>query len=228
MTYFRHGAAIAVCAIAVGVLAPQAGAHTVRTPTPSGTTASTYQFFGRAWQAFHRVSFADFVPENSARAVRIGSVSVNRFGGFTLNYTGALTGNDEGRTHRICFAQFDTRFGRTFRTCTSFYVHPPTLQFMPATILQGQTSVVYATGFPAGRILDGVETSPTGVVETFTLTTRFSGAFLSGTPFGRIYVPRGGAALLLPSASDAERGTYTSIVRLRGGTLYARSSETVL
>src|SRR5689334_6996206 len=132
MRYLRHGAAAVACALLLGAGAQAADAHTVRTTTPSGNTAPFFQFFGRAWQPFHRVFYADYVPENAATPVRTGSAFVNRFGGFFLSLTGELTATDAGRTHRICFAQFDTRFGRRFATCTAFYVHAPTLQFMPA------------------------------------------------------------------------------------------------
>jgi hypothetical protein len=143
---------------------------------------------------------------------------------------------DFGITHKMCFRQFDTRFGRTFRKCARFYVTAPYAQWMPATGNPGDTFVLYAAGFLPGRVLTVTTTPPPGITPggPFTVITATRGSFVTNVPcasagpsFLPVYVPRGGAACGFVGG-NAGPGLYVSLVRDSGSGMQAYATARLL
>jgi hypothetical protein len=158
-----------------------------------------------------------FTTTRSTAPFRTFRLSTGPSGGFRLNWSDGLL----GLTHRMCFRQFDTRFTRTFRKCSLFWVGLPYAQWMPTSGNPGDTFVLFASGFPPGRTLTVTTTPPPGVSAggPFFVTTRTSAAFVVNVPcaegspvFGPVFVPRGGATCGFIGGS-AGPGLYTSLVR---------------
>jgi hypothetical protein len=213
----RRTLPLATVAAASLALAPAAGAHNVSLSPNAGDLNTVFQFRGTAWQPFSRVTVEYFTSTRSTAPFRSFRLFTRGNGSFGLNWTDSLL----GLTHRMCFRQVDTRFGRTFRKCTLFWVGLPYAQWMLTFGNPGDTFVLFVSGFPPGRTLTVTTTPPPGIPAggPFTVRTRTSGAFVinipctaSGPAFGPIFVPRGGAACGFTGGS-AGPGLYTSLVR---------------
>ena len=127
-------------------------------------------------------------------------------GSFVFRLTRPIGLVDSGVTSRMCFRQ------KRLPACQDFYVAAPAAQFMPATGSPGDVFLLVVSGFYAGRTLDATLTRPDGTTRDFTLVTRTSPAFVSGGPFGPVFVPRGGAAVrFVPRATDPV-GLYAVLV----------------
>jgi hypothetical protein len=131
---------------------------------------------------------------------------------------------DTGRLRRMCFAQFDTRYGRTYRKCTTFYVGPPYASFMSADGEAGQVFILVAGGFQANRTLNIELTIPDGSVQNYTMRTRSRPAFVQGGEFGPVFVPRGGAFRRFQSNTTDPLGLYTAFVKQSDEPARARTS----
>jgi len=198
-------------------LAPAAGAHNISLSPNAGDLNTVFQFRGTAWQPRGRVTVDYFSSTRSSAPLRTFRIAAGSSGGFRLNWSDGLL----GLTHRMCFRQLDTRFGRTFRKCAIFWVGLPYAQWMPTSGNPGDTFVLFVSGFPPGRTLTVTTTPPPGIPAggPFTVTTRTSGAFVINVPcaagspvFGPIFVPRGGATCGF-IGGNAGPGLYTSLVR---------------
>jgi hypothetical protein len=198
-------------------LVPAARAHNVSLSPNTGDLNTVFKFRGTAWQPRGRVSLDYFATPGAATPRLRFTVTSNRQGGFRVNWRDALV----GLTHKICFHQFDARFGRTFRKCARFWVAPPYAQWIPTSGNPGDLFVLFVSGFPTGHALTVTTTPPPGIPAggPFTVTTATSGSFVSNVPcaagnpvFGPVFVPRGGAACGF-IAGSAGPGLYTSLVR---------------
>lgn len=205
--------ALALAAVALSAAAPaEAMAQSLAPAFPlAGDGGSVFTFQGRAWQAGGVVQAQYYRRTSDSRPLRRRSFRAGRSGGFTFRLVDPWF-YDTGRLQRMCFAQFDTRVGRTFRKCQTFYVAPPSAYFMPADGEAGQVFILVANGFEAGRRLTIQLTRPDGVLETYTMRTRRSPAFVEGGEFGPLFVPRGGAFRRFESNPTDPLGLYTAFV----------------
>jgi hypothetical protein len=206
---------LAVCAAAAALgatLAPDALAHNVSPASPrAGNGGSVFTFKGRAWQPSRKITVSYFRRESDTRPFRRMSFVTSRRGRFTFRLINPWF-FDTGRMQRMCFSQFDTRFGRRFGECERFYVAPASAYFMPADGVGGQLFILVVNGFQAGHTLSVELTRPDGAVETFSVTTRTRSSFVTGGEFGSLYVPRGGALLRFQSNPTDQVGLYTAYI----------------
>lgn len=205
--------ALALAAAALGATAPaEAMAHSLAPPSPlAGDGGSVFTFQGRAWQPRGAVQAQYYRRATDRRPFRRRNFRASGSGRFTFRLVDPWF-YDTGRLQRMCFAQLDTRFGRTFRKCKAFYVAPASAYFMPADGEAGQVFILVATGFEAGRTLTIQLTRPDGPIETYTMRTRRSPALVAGGEFGPVFVPRGGAFRRFQSNPTDPLGLYTAFV----------------
>jgi hypothetical protein len=209
----RRTLAVAVAATALfATLAPGALAHTLSPASPaSGDAGTTYKFAGRAWQPYGIITAKYYRSANSRRAFRQFRFRASSTGGLSFRFSDPWF-FESGNTQKLCFAQFDTRYGRTFRKCARFYVAPPSAYFMPADGDAGQLFILVVNGFEPGRALTIQLTRPDGVVELYGMTTRRRGAFVPGGEFGSIYVRKGGGFRRFQSNPTDPLGLYTALI----------------
>ena len=217
--------ALALAAGVLGAAAPaDALAHNVSRPSPRhGDGGTVFSFKGRAWQPFGRVTaryFRSDLDQRPFRAFRFQASGNGKFK-FRLSHPWFW---EEGAIQRICFVQFDTRFGRKFRKCQRFYVDAPSAYFTPADGVAGQLFFLVARGFEPGVPLTVELLRPDGVLETYGTTTRRQSAFVTGGVFGPILVPRGGAVLRFQSNPTDPLGLYTAFVFEPGAEARARTA----
>jgi hypothetical protein len=218
--------ALAVAAVAL-IAPPAASAHSLAPPFPlAGDGGSVFTFAGRAWQAGGTVQAQYYRRAGDSRPFRRRSFRANGSGRFTFRLVDPWF-FDTGQLQRMCFAQFDTRVGRTFRRCRTFYVAPPSAYFMPADGEAGQLFILVANGFEAGRRLTIQLTRPDGVLESYAMRTRRTPAFVAGGEFGPLFVPRGGAFRRFDSSPTDPLGLYTAFVFESDAPARARASVLV-
>jgi hypothetical protein len=216
--------ALAVSLAALLVAPAGAAAHSLSPPSPpAGDGGTTFWFYGRAWQAGQYIQAQYYRRTSDSRPFRLKTFRVGPSGAFTFRLLNPWF-FDTGRQQKMCFAQFDTRYDRTFRKCKSFYVGPPYAYFMPADGEIGQVYILVAGGFQANRTLDVELRRPDGGVESYTMRTRGRGAFVSGGEFGPLFVPRGGAFRRFQSRAGDPVGTYTAFVKQRDAPARARAA----
>jgi hypothetical protein len=216
--------ALAVAVAALCAAPASAVAHTLSPPSPTaGDGGTTFYFYGRAWQAGQYIQALYYRSDTDSRPFRLKTFRVGSNGAFAFRLLNPWF-YDTGRLQRMCFAQFDTRYSRTFRKCQSFYVGPAYAYFMPADGEAGQVFVLVAGGFQANRVLDIELTRPDGLVENYTMRTRGRPAFVAGGEFGPLFVPRGGAFRRFQSNPTDPLGLYTVFVKQRGEPARARTS----
>jgi hypothetical protein len=108
-------AVAALAAVLTVAMAPTAEAHYAFVSPRFGAVFEPFIFTGTKWQAFRRVRVA--YDQNADGGVdQTGSVYPNRFGSFRFRWNG----EDVADTHRMCFRQYDTRYGRTYTACRLF------------------------------------------------------------------------------------------------------------
>jgi hypothetical protein len=201
-----------------------ASAHTLAPPSPTaGDGGTTFFFAGRAWQAGQIMQAQYYRRDSDRRPFRTKNFRAGPSGSFLFRLLDPWF-FDTGRLQRMCFAQFDTRFGRTFRKCKTFYVGPPFAYFMPADGVAGQVFILVAGGFQANRTLNIELTRPDGVVENYSMRTRGRPTFVPGGEYGSIYVPRGGAFRRFESNTTDPLGLYTAFVKQTDQPARARAS----
>lgn len=227
---------IRTAAVATGVLAVTAlgaagpaGAHSLRLSRATGDPMDTFVYRGRGWQPGGRIFGALYARETDRRPLRTFPGRVKRDGTFVFHTTPRVRLVDEGFARRMCFTQFDSRpfVRRTFRRCESFYVNPPQVRFEPSSGSPGERLMLVITGFLARERLTIELRMPDARTKLFRITTRSSGAFLSGGPTGRVYAPAGGAATLLRTAAEDPPGLYEVAV-YPSGTSSRRSARTAV
>jgi len=216
--------ALAVALVALCAAPASATAHTLARPSPTaGDGGTTFYFHGRAWQAGQYIQAQYYRRSTDARPYRVKTFRVGANGAFTFRLLNPWF-FDTGRLQRMCFAQFDTRYNRTFRKCKSFYVGPAYAYFMPADGEAGQVYILVAGGFQANRTLDIELTLPDGTVQNYAMRTRGRGALVAGGEFGPLFVPRGGASRRFQSNPGDPVGLYTAYVKQRDAPARARTS----
>jgi hypothetical protein len=203
---------IAVAAVLCPTFAADALAHSLSPATPaSGDGGTTYKFKGRAWQPGGYITAQYFRSERGRRPFRQFTFRASRSGTLSFSFTDPWF-YETGRTQRMCFVQFDTRFGRTYRKCARFYVAPPTAYFMPADGQAGRLFILVVNGFEPNRSLTVELTRPDGVVERYGITTRRRGAFVPGGEWGSLYIRKGGGFRRFESNPTDPPGLYTAYV----------------
>jgi hypothetical protein len=171
--------ALAVAVAALCAAPASAVAHTLSPPSPAaGDGGTTFSFHGRAWQAGQYIQAQYYRRDTDSRPFRLKTFRVGSNGTFAFRLLNPWF-YDTGRLQRMCFAQFDTRYSRTFRKCKSFYVGPAYANFMPADGEAGRVFILVAGRFQANRTLDIELTRPDGLVENYTMRTRGRAAFVA-------------------------------------------------
>ncbi len=214
-TELRRLGGLSLAMLLLGLaLAAGARAQEVKLSPRTGDVNTVFLFKGSGWQPGRRVDATYFVSSSAARPFRSFKFLPLRKGGFVFRLTKPIGLVDAGVTSRMCFRQRDTRpkVPRVNRVCVNFYVAAPVAQFMPSTGKPGDLFLLFTSGFLAGRRITGTFTRPTGTTKTFSFTTRTKEAFVSGGPFGPIFVPRGGAAVRFPTVAADPLGVYTVLV----------------
>jgi hypothetical protein len=215
--------AIAV-ALAVLAFAPStASAHTLLPASPqAGDGGTTFYFYGRAWQKGGVIQAQYYRRYNDPRPFRTKNFRATRTGElyFKLYDVWAYA---VGKQERMCFAQFDTRYRRTYRKCASFYVEPPTAYFMPPDGRPGDELILVANGFQANRTLLITLTTPLGQDQSYQMRTRSRPKFLV-TGFGPVFIPRGGAIYEFQSNATDPLGLYTAFIKQSDAPARARAS----
>jgi hypothetical protein len=188
--------------------------HTISYTPRAGDVNTTFVFTGRSWQPEQRVTANYYLSASAPRLFRSYSFVAGAGGGFRFEFTKPVGLVEAGVTAKMCFRQRDTstKPHRTFRKCSNFYVAPPSAQFQPSSGTAGQAFVLVVSGFLGGRRLEGTLTPPTGEATTFTVRTRTADAFVSGGPFGPIYVRRGGGVAKFVFGADDPIGLYSALV----------------
>ena len=216
--------AIAVSVAALGAAPADAGAHSLAPPSPtSGDGGTTFQFRGRAWQPGQVIQAQYYRRDTDSQPYSTRTFRAGSSGGFVFRLLDPWFW-ETGRVERMCFVQFDTRRGRTFRKCRTFYVGPPYAYFMPADGTAGQLYILVAGGFQANRTLSIQLTRPDGVIESYTTRTRRRAGFIQGGEFGPLHVPRGGAFRRFESNTTDPLGLYTAFVKQTDAPARARTS----
>jgi hypothetical protein len=215
--------AIAVALVTLCAAPADALAHTLSPASPqSGDGGTAFTFYGRAWQRNGVIQAQYFRRYNDRRPFR------------TKNFRAAPSGElffrlvdpwayAVGKQERMCFAQYDTRFGKVFRKCASFYVAPPTAYFMPPEGAPGDELILVANGFQANRNLQITLTTPLGEDQSYSMRTRSRPRFLV-TGFGPVFIPRGGAIREFQSNTTDPLGLYTAVVQQSDAPAHARAS----
>jgi len=211
-------------ALTVLAIAPSAAlAHTLSPAAPqSGDGGTTFYFYGRAWQKGGVIQAQYYRRYNDRRPFRTKNFRATGTGEllFRLYDVWAYS---VGKQERICFAQFDTRYQRTYRKCASFYVEPPTAYFMPPDGAPGDEFILVANGFQANRTLLITLTTPLGEDQSYSMRTRSRPKFIV-TGFGPLFIPRGGAIREFQSNTTDPAGLYTAFVKQSDAPARARPS----
>ena len=96
-----------------------ANAHNVSVEPRFGELGDVFVFKGKAWQPNRRVRWY-YDEHNDGTFEQSGRLFTSRRGRFRFRWFG----EDTFDTHRMCFKQFDTRFGRIYFKCRRFTLVP--------------------------------------------------------------------------------------------------------
>ena len=215
--------AIAVALAALATAPSAAMAHSLAPASPqSGDGGTSFTFYGRAWQKGGVIQAQYYRRFNDRRPFRTKNFRATRTGEFLFRLYDVWAFS-VGKQERMCFAQFDTRFQRTYRKCASFYVEPPTAYFMPPEGAPGDELMLVASGFQANRTLLITLTTPLGQDQSYSMRTRSRPKFLV-TGFGPVFIPRGGAIREFQSNTTDPLGLYTAVVQQSDAPAHARAS----
>jgi hypothetical protein len=218
--------ALAVALVTLCAAPADALAHSLLPPSPvSGDGGTVFTFYGRAWQKNQVIQAQYYRRYRDARPFKTKN--------FRASSTGVLAfrlldpwAYSTGMQQRMCFAQYDTRFGRVYRKCASFYVEPPTAYFMRPDGAPGDEFILVANGFQANRTLLIELTTPLGEVQSYTMRTRSRPRFLV-TGFGPVFIPRGGAIREFQSNTNDPLGLYSAFVKQSDAPARARAAVLV-
>jgi hypothetical protein len=218
--------AIAVALVTLCAAPADALAHTLSPPSPlSGDGGTAFTFYGRAWQKSQVIQAQYFRRYRDNRPWRTKNFRVGSNGTFAFRLIDPWA-YSTGMQQRMCFAQYDTRYGRVYRKCTSFYVEPPTAYFMRPDGEPGDLFILVANGFQANRTLLVELTTPTGELQSYTMRTRSRPRFLV-TGFGPVFIPRGGAIREFQSNTSDPLGIYSAYVKQSDAPAHARAEVLV-
>jgi hypothetical protein len=215
--------AIALALAALCAAPADALAHSLSPASPlSGDGGTAFTFYGRAWQASHVIQAQYYRRYNDSRPWRVKNFRTSGGGSFAFRLLDPWA-FAVGKQQRMCFAQYDTRYGRVYRKCASFYVEPPRAYFMPPDGTPGDEFILVAQGFQAGRTLLIQLTTPLGDVQNYSTRTRSRAKFIV-TGFGPVFIPRGGAIREFQSNTTDPLGLYTAFVQQSGAPARARAA----
>jgi hypothetical protein len=209
-----------VCAVGLA-LAPAANAKRTVAPTPvSGDFNNVFSFAGKGWQGRQGMTVNYFQVEGAAHPFKSFSFVVPRSGQFNFNFTNPVVAVNQGRTAQLCFRQFNTRTRKTYQLCSRFYVQPANARAEPDTIARGGAFLIHISGWAPGNQVTAEVTGPGGPASYFQsgdVTTRTSEGFVDeGSPFGAVFIPKGGAVVKLQIFADNPVGIYSVFVHLKG------------
>jgi hypothetical protein len=196
-------------------LVPVANARiTLVGPATAGSYNDRFEFIGRGWRPSRQATAVYYQFETDKTATKTFAVNVSRTGTFNFGFTKPNVGVAQGRTGKMCFRQFDTRTRKTNQRCASFYVLPSTVRVEPDYVKPGETVLLHVAGWVPGTHLTAQVTEPNGFQPNpLQLTTVTSNRFFDfGSPFGRVFIPMGGAAQTLTLASNSAPGIYPVFV----------------
>jgi hypothetical protein len=215
--------AIALALAALCAAPADALAHSLSPPSPlSGDGGTTFTFYGRAWQAGHVIQAQYYRRFRDSRPWRTKNFRTSSTGAFAFRLLDPWA-YAVGMQQRMCFAQYDTRYGRVYRKCTSFYIEPPRAYFMPPDGTAGDEFILVAQGFQANRTLLVQLTTPLGDVQSYTMRTRSRAKFIV-TGFGPVFIPRGGAIREFQSNTTDPLGLYDAFVKQSDAPAHARAA----
>src|SRR3954451_9681710 len=215
--------ALAVALATLCAAPADALAHTLSPPSPlTGDGGTAFTFYGRAWQKSQVIQAQYFRRFRDSRPWRTKNFRVGSNGTFAFRLVDPWA-YAVGMQQRMCFAQYDTRYARVYRKCTSFYIEPPRAYFMPPDGNAGDEFILVANGFQAKRTLLVQLTTPIGEVQSYTMRTRSRAKFLV-TGFGPVFIPRGGAIREFQSNTTDPLGLYTAVVQQPDAPAHARAS----
>jgi hypothetical protein len=218
--------AIALVLAALCAAPADALAHSLSPASPlSGDGGTAFTFYGRAWQASHVIQAQYYRRFNDSRPWRTKNFRTSGGGSFVFRLLDPFAFS-AGKQQRMCFAQYDTRYGRVYRKCASFYIEPPRAYFMPPDGEAGQEFILVAQGFQAGRTLLIQLTTPLGDVQNYTARTRSRAKFIV-TGFGPVFIPRGGAIREFQSNTTDPLGLYSAFVQQSDAPAHARAVVSV-
>ena len=216
--------AIALALAALCAAPADALAHSLSPPSPlSGDGGTAFTFYGRAWQSSQVIQAQYYRRFNDSRPWRTKNfrTSTSGTGSFAFRLLDPFAFSS-GMQQRMCFAQYDTRYGRVYRKCASFYIEPPRAYFMPPDGVAGTEFILVAQGFQAGRTLLIQLTTPLGDVQNYTTRTRTRAKFIV-TGFGPVFIPRGGAIREFQSNTTDPLGLYSALVQQPDAPAHARA-----
>jgi hypothetical protein len=215
--------AIALALAALCAAPADALAHSLSPASPlSGDGGTAFSFYGRAWQASHVIQAQYYRRYNDTKPWRTKNFRTGSNGSFAFRLLDPFAFS-AGKQQRMCFAQYDTRYGRVYRKCASFYVEPPRAYFMSPDGAPGDEFILVAQGFQANRTLLVELTTPLGVVQSYTMRTRSRPRFLV-TGFGPVFIPRGGAIREFQSNTTDPLGLYSAYVKQSDAPAHARAA----
>jgi hypothetical protein len=214
--------AIALALAALCAAPADALAHSLSPASPlSGDGGTTFTFYGRAWQGSHVIQAQYYRRFNDSRPWRTKNFRTSGSGSFVFKLLDPFAFS-AGKQQRMCFAQYDTRYGRVYRKCAGFYIEPPRAYFMPPDGQAGDEFILVAQGFQAGRALLIQLTTPLGDVQNYTARTRSRAKFIV-TGFGPVFIPRGGAIREFQSNTTDPLGLYSAFVQQSDAPAHARA-----
>jgi hypothetical protein len=218
----RPRSLILVLACAAGLaLAPAANAKRTVSPTPvSGDFNNVFSFAGKGWQGRQRMTVNYYQVLGATHPFKSFSFVVPRSGQFNFNFTNPVVAVNQGRTAQLCFRQFNTSTRKTYQVCSRFYVQPANARAEPDTVARGGSFLIHISGWAPGNVVVAEVTGPGGAASYFQtgeVTTRTNEAFVDqGSPFGPVFIPKGGAVVKLQIFTDNPVGIYSVFVHLKG------------
>jgi hypothetical protein len=211
---------VLACAVALA-LVPAANAKRRVSPTPvSGDFNNVFSFAGSGWQGRQRMTVNYFQVLGATHPFKSFSFVVPKNGRFGFNFTNPVVAVNQGRTAQLCFRQLDTRAHKTFQVCSRFYVQPANARAEPDTVARGGSFLIHISGWAPGNTVTAEVTGPGGPTTYFQsgdVTTRTNEGFVDeGSPFGPVFIPKGGAVVKLQIFADNPTGIYSVYVHLKG------------
>lgn len=217
-----------LAALTLGAFPGQAVAHNVTQSPKVGDAATTFVFRGKGWEPRGGVDVEYYVRRDATQPFKTFQFVVPSNGRFVFQFRRPIFTAAFGVDQRMCFTQFDVRFGRAagtrpgrrFRKCKRFYVEPPTARFWPSAGPPGTAFLFMTSGWYPGTRLTLRLTRPDGVVETYVdmSPTRTRGAYVAvGPPFDSVFVRKGGTGRVFPGDPNVLVGDYLAVVRRADG-----------
>jgi hypothetical protein len=204
------------------VFASSAGAHNISINRTVGDVNTPFIVNGTAWGPGQFVSWQYYFSASASRPLQSGSFRENSSAAFRFTLR-ATSPSDASVMQKICFSQFDTRVGRTFRHCTRFFLQGPTAHFEPATGTRADRFLLVIEHFPAGATVRVEQTRADGSTTGTTVTT-LRRAHMVNPSTGPRYAQVGEAGVVYRPTSNDTLGVYPAFIHLPGRTKGPRAA----